>query len=235
VFSEERSLTAERIDITLGARHRWNHVEAAAGVLWSKVAGFNASANAFHHATGRLWGWRAEARWRSGCWSAQADDQRFSGRFDVHRESFPSFAARDTEEPGALETYRLGVGYSWPRLELVASATYDREHLPFVALSVLGTEAVAFDQGFNPDSRMKEWFYEATARYAVSKAFRIVTTLRLGWGSETVLLTDSAGVLPPQTLDVKRRGIFGGGISNGLGEPEPTLFIGADFSIGVPR
>jgi hypothetical protein len=235
VFSEQRSLTAERIDLTVGARHRWNHFEAAAGVLWSKVSGFNATADAFHHATGKLWGWRAEGRWSSGCWSALANAQRVSGHFDVHRESFPSFAARDTEEPGALEQYRVGLGYSWPRLELVASAAYDREHLPFVALAVLGTETVAFDQGFNPDSRMKEWFYEATARYAVTAAFRIVTTLRLGWGTETVLLTDSAGVLPSQTFDVKRRGIFGGGISNGLGEPEPTLFIGADFAIGAPH
>jgi hypothetical protein len=237
VFSEQRSLTAERIDITAGGRHRWNHFEAAAGVLWSKVAGFNASANAFHHATGRLWGWRAEARWRSGCWSALADAQRVSGHFDVHRENFPSFEARDTEEPGALEQYRLGLGYEFARarLELVASAAYDREHLPFVALGVLGTETVAFDQGFNPDSRMKEWFYEMTARYAISAAFRLVTTLRLGWGSETVLLTDSAGILPSQTLDIKRRGIFGGGISHGLGEPEPTLFIGADVLIGAPR
>jgi hypothetical protein len=235
VFSEQRSLTAERIDVTAGARHRWNHLEAAAGVLWSKISGFNATADAFHHATGKLWGWNAEARWRNGCWSAFATAQRVSGHFDVHRESFPSFEARDSEEPGALEQYRLGVGYAWPRLEVVASAAYDREHLPFVALAVLGTETVAFDQGFDPDSRMKEWFYEATVRYAVSAAFRIVTTLRLGWGSETVQLTDSAGILPTRTFDVKRRGIFGGGISHGLGEPEPTLYVGADVSIGAPR
>jgi hypothetical protein len=235
VFSEQRSLTAERIDASAGARHRWNHFEAAAGVLWSKVSGFNATADAFHHVTGRLWGWRAETRWRSGCWSAFADAQRVSGHFDVHRESFPSFAARDTEEPGSLETYRLGVGRSWPRVELTLSAAYDREHLPFVALAVLGTETVAFDQGFNPDSRMKEWFYEGSVRYALNASFRIVTTLRLGYGSETVSLVDSAGILPSQTLDVHRRGVFGAGISSGLGRPEPTLFVGADLSIGAPR
>ena len=32
------------------------------------------------------------------------------------------------------------------------TATYDRQHLPFVALAVLGTETVAFDSGWDPDS-----------------------------------------------------------------------------------
>ena len=48
-------------------------------------------------------------------------------------------------------------------------------------------------------------------------------------------LTDSAGVLPTQTLDVLRRGIFGGSLSDPLGSPEFTFFIGADFSIGAPQ
>jgi len=127
------------------------------------------------------------------------------------------------------------VGYAWPRMELLVTAAYDRERLPFVALAVLGTETVAFDSGFNPDSLSKEWFYEATARYAITPSIRVRVSLRLGYGSEQVTLVDSAGVLPTRILDVKRRGIFGAGISNGLGEPEPTLFIGADFAIGAPH
>jgi hypothetical protein len=234
-FSEERSLTAERIDITAGLRHRWRDWEAEAGVLWSKDSGFNATALSFHHATGKLWGWQAEAKWAHGCWSALARGQRVSGHFDVHRESFPDFANRDTEEPGSLEAYQLGVGYAFPRWDLLFTATYDRERLPFVALAVLGTETVAFDGGFNPDSLNKEYFYEATARFTVSPAIRIRAGLRLGWGSESVTLVDSAGVLPTRVLDVKRRGIFGGGLGGSLGEPEPTLFIGADFAIGAPH
>jgi hypothetical protein len=234
-FSEERSLTAERIDLTLGLRHRWKEFEAEAGVLWSKDAGFNATADSFHHATGKLWGWQAEARWAHGCWSALARGQRVSGHFDVHRESFPGFASRDTEEPASLEQYQLGVGYSWPRLDLLLTAAYDREHLPFVSLAVLGTEVVAFDSGFNPDSLMHEYFYEATARYEITPSIRVRASVRLGYGNETVTLVDSAGVLPTQVLDVKRRGIFGGGLGGSIGEPEPTLFIGADFAIGAPR
>ena len=234
-FSEERSVTAERIDATVGLRHRWQNFEAEAGVLWSKDSGFNATADSFHHATGELWGWQAEARWAHGCWSALARGQRVSGNFDVHRESFPAFADRDTVEPGSLETYQLGVGYAWPRIDLLVTAAYDREHLPFVALAVLGTETVAYDSGFNPDSLVKEYFYEATARYAITPSIRVRLSLRFGFGSEALTLVDSAGVLPTQVLDVKRRGIFGAGISSGLGQPEPTLFVGADFAIGAPR
>jgi hypothetical protein len=235
VFSEQRSLTAERIDLTVGLRHRWNHFEAAAGVIWSKNSGFNATANAFHHATAKLWGWQAEGRWRSGSWSALAHAERVGGHFDVLRESFPAFEARNTVEPAALEQYKVGAGYMWPRIELFASAAYDREHLPFVSLAVLGTETVAFDQGYNPDSLTKEWFYELTARYTVTPAIRIRVNLRFGYGSEAVELVDSAGVLPTLNLDVHRRGVFGSSLSTSLGQPEPTLFIGADFAIGTPR
>jgi len=234
-FSEERSVTAERVDLGVGLRHRWPGFEAAAGVLWSKGAGFNATADSFHHATAKLWGWQGEVRWQHERWTALARGQRVSGNFDVHRESFPGFENRDTEEPGSLQQFRLGVGYAWPRLDVMVSAAYDRQHLPFVSLAVLGTETLAFDGGFNPDSLTKEYFYEATARYALTPAIRVFFTLRFGWGSETVTLTDSAGVLPTRILDVKRRGIFGGSLSDPLGSPEPTLLIGADFAIGTPH
>jgi hypothetical protein len=234
-FSEERSLTAERIDLTAGLRHRWKDWEAEAGVLWSKDAGFNATADSFHHATGKLWGWQAEARWAHGCWSALARGQRVSGHFDVHRESFPGFADRDTEEPGSLEQYQLGVGYAWPRIELLLTAAYDRERLPFVALAVLGTEVVAFDSGFNPDSLMKEYFYEATARYAINPSIRIRASVRLGYGSETVTLVDSAGVLANRTLDVKRRGIFGAGLGGSIARAGADALHRRRFAIGAPR
>lgn len=235
VFSEERSLTAERVDLAVGWRHRWRNLEAEAALRWSKNSGFNATADSFHHASGQLLGWQAEARWRRDRWTAFAHAERVSGNFDVHRESFPAFESRDTRESGSLEQFRLGAGYAWPRLDLLLSASYDRQHLPFVSLAVLGSETLAFDGGFNPDSVAKEFFYELTARYALTPAIRVYVSVRMGWGSETVTLTDSAGVLPPRTLDVLRRGIFGGSLSDPLGSPEPTLFIGADFAIGTPR
>ena len=68
----------------------------------------------------------------------------------------------------------------------------------------------------------------------MAPAIRARVGARLGWGDETVTLTDFTGVLPTQTLDVLRRGIFGGSLSDPLGSPEFTFFIGADFSIGTP-
>jgi hypothetical protein len=210
-------------------------LEAEAAFRWSKNSGFNATADSFHHASGKLLGWQAEVRWRHDRWTALAHAERVSGKLDVHRESFPAFESRDTREPGSLQQFKLGAGYAWPRLELLFTAAYDRQHLPFVSLAVLGTETLAFDGGFDPDSLTKEYFYDLSARYALTPAIRLVLTVRLGWGNETVLLTDSAGALPARTLDVKRRGIFGGSLSDPLGSPEPTLFLGADFAIGTPR
>ena len=234
-FSEERSVTAETVDLAAGLRHRFRGFEAAAAFLWTKDSGFNATADSFHHATGTLLGWQAEGRWQHGAWIAFAHAQRVSGTMDVHRESSPTFANRDTREPASREQYRLGLGYVWPRFDVTVSASYDRQHLPFVALAVLGTETVAFDGGFNPDSLTKEYFYEATLRYAVSPAIRVYLTARVGFGNETDTLTDSAGIVPTQVLDIKRRGIFGGSLSDPLGSPEPTFLIGADFAIGAPH
>ncbi len=94
---------------------------------------------------------------------------------------------------------------------------------------------MAFDAGFDPDSLVKEYFYELNMRYTLNPAIRIEAALRFGYGSETVALTDSAGVLPSRTLDVARRGIFGGSFSDKVGSPEPTLYVGANFAIGAPR
>lgn len=232
-FSEERTLSAERIDIAAGWRHRWKGLEAEVALRWVKPNGSNNTARVFHRASGALLGGELEVRWHLGGWTALAHGERMSGSLDVHRESFPAFDDRDASLDASLEAYRLGVGYSWPRTDLMLTATYDRQHLPFVALSVLGTETVAFDSGFDPDSIVKQVFWDLAFRYAVTPAIRARVSIRMAWGDETVRLTDSAGVLPGRTLDVARRGIFGGGLSGPLGAPEPTLFIGADFSVGA--
>ncbi len=234
-FTEARSASASRIDILAGWRHRWKGLEGEAAIRWVKPSSYNSTANAFHQASGAFLGWEAEARWRSGPWSALLHGERMSGSLDVHRESAPIFADRDASLPASLEALRFGLGYTWPRSELFVSATYDRQHLPFVSLAVLGTETVAFDSGFDPDSLNKQVFGDVAFRYAFSPAIRARVSVRMGWGHETVTLTDSAGVLPTQTLKVLRRGIFGGSLSNQFGSPEVTFFVGADFAIGTPR
>ncbi|HEY3202765.1 MAG TPA: hypothetical protein VGL03_03795 [Thermoanaerobaculia bacterium] len=234
VFSEQRTYSAERIDAAAGWRHRWTDLEAAAALRWVKPGGFNATANAFHDVSGAFFGGDAEVRFRRGAWTLLLHGERMAGSLDVHRESAPSFANRDSREPASLSAVRLGVGYAWPRTDFFLSATYDSERLPFVSLAVLGTETLAFDSGFDPDSRMHEYFWDLEARHAFTPSVRVRVSLRLAWGDETVTLTDSAGVAPSRRLDVARRGVFGAGLSGSIGSPEPTLFIGADFSIGAP-
>jgi hypothetical protein len=57
--------------------------------------------------------------------------------------------------------------------------------------------------------------------------------LRLGYGQETVTVTDAAGAVVSR-LHLRRRGIFGGGLSGQLGSPELTLYVGANFALGSP-
>jgi hypothetical protein len=233
-LTSARDLSSQRIDISAGWRQRWHGLEAAAAVRWTKPSGYNATAGSFQDASGNLFGGEAEVRWKPAPWTFVLHGELSTGNLDVHRESFPDFHDRDSSEKATLQAYRLTGGYSWARSDLFLSATYDRQKLPFVSLAVLGTELVAFDEGFDPLSDVEELFFDLTFRYAFSPAIRARVGARLGWGDETVTLTDSAGVLPTQILDVSRRGIFGGSLSDPLGSPEFAFFIGADFSIGTP-
>jgi len=234
-LTEARDLSSQRIDAALGWRHRWMGLEAAGAFRWTKPSGYNATARSFHDASGNLFGGEAELRWKCAPWTLVLHGEYIAGDLGVHRESFPNFFDRDSEEKATLQAYRLAAGYSWTRSDLWLSATYDRQELPFVSLAVLGTEVEAFDSGFDPFSDNVEMFFDLAFRYAFSPAIRARVGARLAWGDETVTLTDSAGTLPTQTLDVLRRGIFGGSLSDPLGSPEFTFFIGADFSIGAPK
>jgi hypothetical protein len=187
------------------------------------------------NSSGGIFGGAVGGRYRCGGWTALLDAEYLNGSIDVHEESFPAFAPRDSQKDATLESLRVGVGYSWPRTDLFVTATFDREKLPFVALAVLGTETVAFDGGYSPDSTNKEFFGDLTFRYAFSPAIRARIGLRLATGNETVQLSDALGSRPPLTEQVDRGGRWGGGIATSLGYPELTLFVGADFAIGAPR
>jgi hypothetical protein len=220
------------VDIAAGWRHRWKGLEAEAAFRWTKPSGFNATALSFQNASGSLFGGDAEIRWKPGPWTVLARGEWIGGSLDVHRESYPQFQDRDSSLPASFQAARLGLGYSWPCTELMLTTTYDREALPFVALAVLGTETIAFDRGYDPDSVNEELFWDLAFRYAVSPAIRIRLGVRRGWGDETVTLTDSAGILRRRWMS--RRGIFGGSLSDQFGSPELAFFLGADFSIGAP-
>lgn len=234
-FSEERTLSAERGDGAIGWRHRFRDAEIGGAARYVKLTGFNATAGAYYRSSGGLWGGSVEGRLRRGRWSVLAHYERLSGSLDVLEESLPDFHVRRPAGEARLEAARLGLGYSWPRTDLWATATYDRSRLPFIALAVLGTETAGFDEGYHPDSRTRQFFGDLTARHAFTPAIRARLTLRLATGDETVILTDSSGVLPTQSLDLQRRGRFGGGLSRSIGWPELTFFLGADFSVGGGR
>jgi hypothetical protein len=232
--SASRSVSAERADLAVGWRHRWPGLEAEIGFHGSSPNGYNSTEGSFQNASGTLYGGEAEARWKSGGWTVLLHGEGMWGNLDVHRESEPDFANRDASLPASFEAVRLGVGYSWPRTELFLTTTYDRQQLPFVSIAILGTETVSFDRGYDPNSVNDELYFDLAFRYAITPAIRLRVGVILAWGSETVSLLDSAGQLPPLSFDVKRRGVFGGGLSGSLGAPETALFIGADFSIGAP-
>jgi hypothetical protein len=234
-FSEERSLSASRGDVAVGWRHRWKGLEAEAAFRWTKPSGFNATGQSFQQASGNIFGADTEVRWRSGRWTLLLHGETISGSLNVHRESAPDFVGRDASLPASFTVGRLGVGYSWPEGELFLTGTYDRQKLPFVSMAVLGTETVAFDEGFDPNSINEELYANVGFRYRLTAAIALRIGVAVSWGNETVTLSDSTGVLADRRLDVLRRGVFGGGVSGILGAPETALFIGADFAIGAPK
>jgi hypothetical protein len=129
VLSEVRLLSAERVDVGLGWRHRWQGVEAAVSARYVHPSGSNATAGAFHLAEGGIYGGTLEARARRGRWTLSASAERASGSIGVHEESLPSFVPRDSDETATLEAYRLGVGYAAGKTEVFFQATYDRSRL----------------------------------------------------------------------------------------------------------
>jgi hypothetical protein len=234
VVSESRSLSASRADYALGWRHRWPGFEAEIGFHGSKPDGYNSTLGSFQTASGYLWGGEAEGRWKSGGWTVLLHGEGMWGNLDVTRESQPDFTQRNSSEPAELEAIRVGGGYSWPKTQLFLTTTFERQKLPFVSIAVLGTETVLFDQGYDPHSVNDEVYFNLAFRYAFTPAIRVRLDVGLAWGSETVTLTDSAGMAPPVVLDVLRRGVFGGGLSGFIGAPEAVFFLGADFAIGAP-
>ncbi|HJW14422.1 MAG TPA: hypothetical protein VJ776_06985 [Thermoanaerobaculia bacterium] len=231
VLSEERVLSAERIDVGLGWRHRWKGFEAALSARYVRPDSSNAAAGAFQITEGHLWGGALDARARLGRWTLSAGAERSTGTLSVHEESQPAFVGHDFGSTATLEAYRLGVGYAVGKRDFFLQATYDRSRLPFVSFAVLGSEVAAFESGYHPESRSRVLLWDLTARHEFAPGFRFKLMLRNSRGSETLGLTDPAGVLPAKELDIRRSGVFGSGLSRALGAPEVTLGFGAELSL----
>ncbi|HYS92950.1 MAG TPA: hypothetical protein VEL48_05945, partial [Candidatus Acidoferrales bacterium] len=231
VLSETRILTAERVDVAVGWRHRWPGFEAALSGRYVAPHGSNATAGAFQITEGHIWGGALEGRARLGRWTLSLSAERANGSLSVHEESKPAFVAHDFNAPASLEAYRLGIGWNAGKRDFFLQASYDRSRLPFVALAVLGTEVSAFESGYHPDSRARVLLLDLTARREFAPGFRFKLFLRSSFGDETLTLTDPAGVLPARQFDIKRSGVFGAGLSHALGSPEATLGLGVELAL----
>jgi len=236
-FSEERVLSAERVDVGLGARHWWPGFEAALSARYVAPSGSDTTAGVSHLTEGSIFGAAMEGKAKLGRWTLHLSAERASGSIGVHEENKPAFVSHDFDATATVEAYRLGAGYTSAggSTELFLQTTYDRSRLPLVAFAILGTEVSAFESGYHPDSRTKIWLWDLVFRQRLAEGFRIRVNLRTSHGDETLSLTDPTGALPDRTLDIQRSGVFGAGLSHLLGGPEVTLAIGAEVALPIGR
>ncbi len=230
VLSEQRVLSAERVDVGIGWRHRWMGVEAALSARYARPSGSNTTAVTDRISEGAIYGGAFEVRARRDRWSLAVSAERASGSIGAHEESQPAFTPRDFDATATLEAYRFGIGYTAKTTEVFFQATYDRSRLPFVAFAVLGTEVSAFESGYHPESRANLYLWDLTIRQTLVPGFRVKVLLRSSRGDETLTLTDPAGVLPPRRIDIRVP------VSTRFpGGPEVALGLGAEIALPVGR
>ena len=230
-FLGERRLEASRLDLQAGWRHRWKGLEAAASVRATQPHGRTESDEALSRATGTLWGGAVEGRWRRGRWTLSLVAERVSGSLDVRERSGPAGLDRERRSSARLQSLRPGLAFAFGKNELFGAVAFERQRLPFVALALTAAEASALDRGLHFDSEVEQVFWDVRFRRAFAPAFSALLAMRLGYGLETVTLTDGTGAVV-QILHLRRRAIFGGGLSGQLGSPELTVYLGASFALG---
>ncbi len=233
-FDGSRSGVSRRLDLGGGWRHRWHGLEAAAGLRWGSLTGGNETGETLYRAHGGLLGGAAEVRLRVGRLGSFLRAERMSGSLNVRERSVSASVDRDRSRDAVLQTGSAGLSYSWPRTDLALSLSSDRQRLPFVSLAVLGTEASAFDRGLHPESDVREVFWNVVLRRSFTPALRALAQIRLGYGTETVTLSDPSGGSSPMILNIRRRGTFGAGLSGQLGSPAVVFYVGVEVALGRP-
>ena len=171
--TEARDLSSQRIDVAAGWRHRWTGLEAAGGLPVDEALGLQRDGRILPGCLGpdsraaraRCAG--SPARGRS--WPTP---NTWAGTSTSIARAFRTSTTGTRSSRRPSRRYRLSAGYSWTCSDLMLSATYDRQKLPFVSLAVLGTETVAFDRGYDPNSDNEEVFWDIAFRYAFSPAIR---------------------------------------------------------------
>ena len=233
VFLYQRDLTARRLDAAAGWRHRWKGLEAAASVRFIQPFGRSENDETLYQSYGSLWGGAVEARWCRGGWTLAFAAERAAGTLDVDERSSPAGVDRVVQGDALLSSLRPSVTYRWGRTELFGAVGFERQNLPFVSLALIAAESAALQAGHHLDSELEEVFWDIRARRAFSPSLSALLAVRLGYGIETVTISDGSGTVRSQ-LNLRRRGIFGGGLSGQLGSPELTFFLGANFAVGSP-
>jgi hypothetical protein len=228
----QRSLTAHRLDAAVGWRHRWKNLEAAASVRWVQPFGRTENVDTLYRSHGSLFGGAVEARWRLGRWTIGFDGERISGSLDVDERSTPAGVDRVVRGDALFSNVRPSLSFSWNRTEIFGSVGFERQRLPFVALALLAEENAALQSGRHLDSSVEEVFWDVRLRHAFASSLSALVAVRLGYGLEDVTISDTSGTVA--RLELRRRGIFGGGLSGQLGSPELTFFVGANFALGGP-
>lgn len=230
-FNEDRVLTAERVELGLAWRHRWEGLEAAVTARVDHVDGSDGTPGVFFLSKGKIAGVGLEGRMRLKNWTLTLAAETLNGSITVNEESAPQFLPRSSALPASLQSVRLSLNLSLGGREAALSVSYDRSRLPFVSLAVLDAETDAYETGFHPESRTRQWILNVSAGHWIAPRVRTRFFLQAIYGKETVTLTDAVGTRPTQTLSVQRGGVFGAGISSGLGAPEIVLGFAADLSL----
>ncbi|HET9792869.1 MAG TPA: hypothetical protein VFS34_00280 [Thermoanaerobaculia bacterium] len=226
-FSEERDLFAQRVDVSIGWRHRFTNAEI--GAAFREVRPEGKYNTAFVYRQGKQWmpGGQIEGRWRHGTFSLGASAEAEATDMDVNEQRVPDFAHVSYTERATLSAASLFVEKTWGGTDLSFSIGADRSRLPFVAMAILGEETRYFDAGYRSVSRTREVVWDLAARHRISPGVHLRGYVRVIQGGETVSMTDPAGALPPVELSVRRGGHFP--------ITQFTLGGGADFSIGRSR
>jgi hypothetical protein len=233
-LSEQRILAAKREDVGLGWRHRFAGLELALSGLYEDVRAGNATAGFSGGYGGHLLGGGTELRWRRGRFTVQLQGDWTTGRLNVTEQSFPDFTKRSFTAPASFQTATALFGYAWPKTDVSLSYIHDRNKLPFTAFAILGVETNAEESGFHSDSVTNLSTGDLRVRTEVGAGIRVYLAMRATLGNETVVLTDSAGVLPSRTLQVRWRESTELPSLRG-NYPSYVIAVGAEFSIGASR
>ena len=229
-FTHERDLIAYHLDFGIGWRHRFRDLEVAGGWAASRLEARNDTPLSGILAGGTLQGARVEVRGQNDDWTYSLLAHVVGSHISVG-EQYTAGPQTFFDRNAWLEAITLAATHHARWLDVLLSGTLDRSRLPGVALAVTGSEQLAFDEGYHPDSTTKQWWIDLVFRSEVARGVFPRFFFRYARGTETVGLADSSGLLPPQILNLSRGGQFPPTGSNPTA-PEYTIGIGLEAVFG---